>query len=152
MNKYYFHFGDYYGDGHKQYSTLCLQSPKTKEELQAIIEKVKSIHSIFDNWEGGLARQYNEPHIGEVAWEEIIKLGYPYEKLGEFLDDIEFDIYKNWEELKELNYLPAIYVNIEFIMDVWIFVLNYYGAELEEVEVEDDNHFDFGYGYGCFWG
>lgn len=152
MNKYYFHFGDYYGDGHRQHVTTCLQSPKTGKEIQEIIYKINAEHPIFDKWDGGLAKQYEEPHIGDVAWDEIIELGYPYEKLGQMLDDLDFDKYEDWESLKTEHQLSDIYVNIELIMDIWLFVMNQYGAELEEVVEDNSNHFDFDYGYGCFYG
>ena len=152
MNKYYFHFGDYYGDGHRQYVTVCLESPKTRQEIQEIINKIDFKHPAFNNWYGGLANEYEAPHIGNVAWDEIIKLGYPYEKLGILLDDLEFDNYTGWDDLKEKYDLREIYINIDFIMDVFLFVMNYYGAELTEVVEDNSNHFDFGYGYGCFYG
>lgn len=151
MNKYYFHFGDYYGDGHRQYTTICCQSPKTRQEIQEIINKIDFQHPAFNNWDTGLANQYDEPHIGNVAWDEIIKLGYPYEKLGILLEDLEFDNYTGWDDLKERYELKEIYVNIDFIMDVFLFVMNYYGAELTEIVEDKSNHFDFGYGYGCFY-
>ena len=153
MNKYYFHFGDYYGDGHRQYVTICFESPKTKEELQAIILKAEFKHPTFNNWDTGLAKQYDEPYIGDIAWDEIIELGYSYERFCQFIDDIAFDKYTNWEELKANRQLSTIVVNIELIIDIWLFVLNHYGANLTEVvEEKEDNHFDFGYGYGCFCG
>lgn len=152
MNKYYFHFGDYYGDGHRQYVTFVLQSPKTREELEAILTKIAFKHPSFNNWDTGLAKQFDEPHIGDIAWDEIIELGYPYEKLGQMLDDLEFDKYEGWEALKAEYQLSDIYVNIELIMDIWLFVMNYYGAELEEIIEDTSNHFDFDFGYGCFYG
>lgn len=151
MNKYYFHFGDYYGDGHRQYTTICCQSPKTSAELQEIIDKIDELHPVFSNWTNGLAIQYDEPHIGNDSWEVIIKLGYPYEKLGILLEDLEFDNYTGWDDLKERYELKEIYVNIDLITDVFLFVMNYYGAELTEVVEDNSNHFDFDYGYGCFY-
>ena len=151
MEKYYFHFGDYYGDGHRQYTTICCQSPKSRQEIQEIINKIDDLHPVFNNWDSGLAKQYDTPHIGEVAWEEIIKLGYPYEKLSILLDDLEFDNYTGWDDLKEKYNLKEIWVNIDFIMDVFLFVMNYYGAELTEVVEDNSNHFDLDYGYGCFF-
>ena len=68
------------------------------------------------------------------------------------LDDLEFDKYEGWEALKAEYQLSDIYVNIELIMDIWLFVMNYYGAELEEIIEDTINHFDFDYGYGCFYG
>ena len=152
MEKYHFHFGDYYGDGHRQYVTVCLESPKTRQEIQEIINKIEFKHPSFNNWDTGLAKQFDEPHIGDIAWGEIIELGYPYEKLGQMLDDLEFDKYEGWEALKAEYQLSDIYVSIELIMDIWLFVMNYYGAELKEIIEDTSNHFDFDYGYGCFFG
>ena len=152
MNKYYFHFGDYYGDGHRQYVTVCLESPKTRQEIQEIIYKINAEHPSFDNWKGGLAKQYEEPHIGNEAWDEIIGLGYPYIKFLDAIDDVDYDEHDNWEALKAVHQLSDICVNIELIIDIWLFVMNQYGAELEEVVEDNSNHFDFDYGYGCFYG
>ena len=152
MNKYYFHFGDYYGDGHRQYTTVCLESPKTREEIREIINKISELHPTFNNWKDGLAIQYEEPHIGNEAWEDIIKLGYPYIKFLDVLDDADYDKYDNWEAVKAVHQLSDICVNIELIIDIWLFVMNQYGAELEEVVEDNSNHFDFDYGYGCFYG
>ena len=152
MNKYYFHFGDYYGDGHRQYVTVCCQSPKTREEIQEIINKIEFKHPSFNNWDSGLAKRYEEPHIGDIAWDEIIELGYPYIKFLNALDDVGYDEYDSWETIKAVHQLSDICVNIELIMDIWLFIMNYYGAELEEVVEDNSNHFDFDYGYGCFYG
>ena len=152
MNKYYFHFGDYCGDGHRQYVTVCCQSPKTREEIREIINKINELHPTFNSWKDGLAIQYEEPHIGNESWEDIIKLGYPYIKFLNTLDDADYDKYDNWEVVKAVHQLADICVNIELIMDIWLFVMNHYGAELEEVVEDNSNHFDFDYGYGCFYG
>lgn len=152
MNKYYFHFGDYYGDGHRQYVTVCYQSPKTREEIQEIINKIEFKHPAFNNWDSGLAKQYEEPHIGDIAWDEIIELGYPYIKFLNALDDADYDKYDNWEAVKAVHQLSDICVNIELIIDIWLFIMNQYGAELKEVVEDNSNHFDFDYGYGCFYG
>lgn len=151
MEKYYFHFGDYYGDGHGRHVTVCYNSPKSKQEIQEIINKIDFKHPSFNSWDAGLAKQYDEPHIGEAAWEEIIKLGYPYERLGIILDDLEFDKYSGWDDLKNQYKLSDIYVNIDFIIEVFIYIMNYYGAELTEIIEDKSNHFDFDYGYGCFY-
>lgn len=152
MNKYYFHFGDYYGDGHRQYVTICLQSIKSRKEIQEIINKIHAEHPTFNKWDGGLATEYEEPHIGNDAWEEIIALGYPYIKFLDALDDADYDKYDGWEAVKAVRQLSDICVNIELIIDIWIFVMNQYGAELEEIVEDNSNHFNFNYGYGCFYG
>lgn len=153
MNKYYFHFGDYYGDGHRQYVTVCLESPKSKTEIQEIIARAEFRHPAFNNWDTGLAKQYDEPYIGDIAWNDIIELGYPYERFCNMVDDVEYEGFNDWETLKKYHQLSTIVVTIELIIDIWLFVLNHYGAELKEVvEKEEKNNFDFAYGYGCFYG
>ena len=152
MNKYYFHFGDYCGDGHRQYATVCCQSPKTREEIREIICKINELHPTLNSWKDGLAIRYEKPHIGDESWEDIIKLGYPYIKFLDVLDDADYDKYDNWEAVKAVHQLSDICVNIELIIDIWLFVMNQYGAELEEVVEDNSNHFNFDYGYGCFYG
>ena len=149
MNKFNFHFGDYYNDGHGQYETIHASSPKTYEEIQAIIQRADFKFSAFNNFYGGLAVQYEEPHIGEVAWDEIIEMGYPYERFLEKIDDNTYDKYDGWDALKNTENLSEIVVTIELVMDIYIFVLNLFGAELT-VEDPERNEFTFEYGYGCF--
>lgn len=150
MNKFYFHFGDYCNDGHGRYATICVQTPKTRAEIQEIINKVDFKHPAINNWNNGLAIAYENNHIGNLVWDEIIALGYPLSRLVEKCDDCVLD-YPSWEKLREHYDLSTLYAGIDLVIDIYLFMLNYYGAELEEVEVEHSNHFDFGYGYGCFY-
>lgn len=150
MNKFYFHFGDYYGDGHKCYHTICVQTPKTRAEIQEIINTIDFKHPAINNRNNGLAIAYENNHIGNLVWDEIIALGYPLCRLVKKCDDCVLD-YPSWEKLREHYDLSTLYAGIELVIDIYLFMLNYYGAELEEVEVEHSNHFDFGYGYGCFY-
>ena len=93
--------------------------------------------------------QYEEPHIGEVAWDEIIEMGYPYERFLEKIDDNTYDKYDGWDALKDAENLSEIIVTIELVMDIYIFALNSLGAELT-IEEPERNYFTFDYGYGCF--
>jgi hypothetical protein len=149
MNKFNFHFGDYYNDGHGQYGTVYASSPKTYEEIQAIVQRSDFKFPAFNNFYGGLATQYDEPHIGEVSWDEIIEMGYPYERFLDKIDDITYDKYDGWDALKDAENLSEIVVTIELVMDIYIFALNLLGAELT-VEEPERNEFTFDYGYGCF--
>ena len=150
MNRFYFHFGDYYNDGHGQYKTVYATSPKTYEEMERIVGKVSFMHPAFNNYYGGLATQYDEPNIGEVSWVDIIEMGYPYERFLDKMDDITYDKYDGWDALKDAEILSEIVVNIELVMDIYFFALNRYGAELTITDSEHINQFMLDYGYGCF--
>lgn len=152
MEKYYFHFGDYYGDGHREYRTVLCESPKSYDELQAIIKKIEFQHPAFQNWDGGLANCYEKPHIDAASWEDIIRLGYPVESFIEKADDSDYSDIKKWEDFGEIEDLTELYINIEVVIDIFVFIMNYYGAELTIVPEEPHNIFTFDYGYGCFYG
>lgn len=149
MNRFYFHFGDYYNDGHGCYKTICVETPKSKAEIQAIINKVDFMHPAINNPIGGLANTYCEPHFDSAVWIDIIEKGYPYERFMNNQDDCGFEQYSGWEDLSNKCSLLDIVVTIETVVDVYLFLLNHYGAELT-VLIDDTEHFSFEYGYGCF--
>ena len=92
MNRFYFHFGDYYNDGHGCYKTICVETPpKSKAEIQAIINKVDFMHPAINNPIGGLANTYCEPHFDSAVWIDIIEKGYPYERFMNNQDDCGFE-------------------------------------------------------------
>lgn len=150
MNKYYFHFGDYYNDGHGRFETVCVESPCTREEIQDIINKIDFKHPSFNNWKCGLATRYEKSRIEQIAWDEILALGYPIQRFIETNNDINFN-FSSWEELQEKYTLPELDVTIDTVIDIYLFVLNYYGANVTPIPIDTSNHFSFGYGYGCFY-
>ena len=146
MNKYQMTFGDYYNDGHGQYITVHVASPHSWETLQQIILKIYESYPILCR--NGIACEYDEPYITKEIWEVIKEFNYPLSRLWHFLDDNSYEglcieIIDEYIANKEIAF------NAETIADIWIWMMNKRGAELEYIE-KPEMLFHFSDGYGCF--
>lgn len=148
MNKYQFHFGDYFADGHREYLTLHVKSPLSHSAIQEIINGIVRDYPLLESV--GIAREYSEPFIEREVWDIIKEFGYPAERLIDALDNNKYenftiDMFDKYIDTHELI------VNAEAVADIWFWMLNTRGAQLEKTEA-DFKHFFFEDGYGCFWG
>ena len=146
MNKYQMTFGDYYNDGHGQYITVHVTSPHTWDTLQEIIDSIYKSYPIL--MRRGLAREYDEPFLTKEVWEVVKDFRYPLERMWEYLDDnsymgLSMEVIDQYIENEEIAF------NVQTIADIWIWMMNKRGAELEYTE-EPETLFHFGDGYGCF--
>lgn len=146
MNKYQMTFGDYYNDGHGQYITVHVASPHTWDTLQEIIDGIYKSYPVL--MRRGLAREYDEPFLTKEVWEVVKDFGYPLERMWEYLDDISYDglpmdVIDKCIENEEISF------NVDTIADIWIWMMNKRGAELEYIEAPE-MLFHFSDGYGCF--
>lgn len=146
MNKYQMTFGDYYNDGHGQYITVHVSSPHTWDTLQEIIDGIYKSYPVL--MRRGLAREYDEPFLTKEVWEVVKDFGYPLERMWEYLDDISYDglpmsVIDQYIENEEIAF------NVHTIADIWIWMMNKRGAQLEYTE-EPETLFHFSDGYGCF--
>ena len=146
MNKYQFHFGDYYNDGHGRYITLHCLSPKSEQELRDISAQVLDNFPELDDWvDNGLCINYGEYRPCYKVWKAIQSVNYPRERVCDFVG-FAYDQHKDWEDmLGDEN----LFCTAEFVADIWIWFMNYFGAELTIVE-DDAVHFNYHFGYGCF--
>ena len=146
MNKYQMTFGDYYNDGHGQYITVHVASPHSEHAIQEIIENIYASYPIL--YREGLAREYDEPILSKKVWEVVKDFGYPLDRLWKYLDDISYEglpieVIDQYIASGELRF------NAETIADIWIWMMNKRGAEMEYIE-EPKTLFHFSDGYGCF--
>lgn len=146
MNKYQMTFGDYYNDGHGQYITIHVASPHTSDTLQEIIDGIYKSHPYL--MRRGLAHEYQEPHLSKEAWEIIKEFGYPLSRLWEFLDDVSY-VGLSVEDVDRYIECGEIAFTAEAIADMWVWMMNKRGAELEYIEAPE-TLFHFSDGYGCF--
>ena len=146
MNKYQFHFGDYYNDGHGRYITVHCQSPKNKEEIQEISKRVLETYPQLDDWRiGGLCINYEESNPDWRVLECMIAVNFPFQRLIEACDFGD-DQFTSWEDAYDNG---DIFFTEEFVAEIWIWFMNAFGAELEVIE-DDAVHFSYHFGYGCF--
>lgn len=152
--KMYLPFGDYSGEGHKQWDKVLIEAPSMEHLLEAQ-KKIKAKYG--ENFFEGFATEWEEPTLTGKIWNALIVEGYPISKL------IEKDDVNDWSGLEwyefALKYLPTNpFVSIEFVIDAFIWLLNKFGAEIICLDETEDipmicNWTCQGFktvGYGCF--
>ena len=138
-------FGDRYCDGHGQYRNLIVITDNY-ESVQKAQEKIKSLNL-------NIANDYHDGTMCEDAWKLLLESGYTLESLAAAADDIEWDEYKTLEEAyndffhsgEEVEY----WLNIDAVIDIYVHLLRYFGAEFTVVNIEKT--IDCYAGYGCFY-
>lgn len=146
MNKFQFHFGDYFNDGHGQYITIHVQTEQTATDIQQIINTINRDYPILEKL--GMAREYDEPHISPEVWKVVRAFDYPAERFCEYMNDNRYDGI-SMEVIDQYIANGDVVFNVETIADIWIWMMNCRGANLEYIEA-DFKHFWFDDGYGCF--
>lgn len=153
--KMYLPFGDWSDDGHGKYEKYLIEAP-SMEHLRIAQEKIKEKYGkyFFEH----MAQDYDDSRFGEEVWQALIDTRYPIERLREKEDDIFWDNCVSLQEVLKLD-LEEIYLNLDTVVDTFIWLLNAYGAEINMLEEDDPipmicNWSCSGFetvGYGCFW-
>lgn len=143
------YFGDYYDDGHGHYYHTCVEA-ESADIISAAKEKIKEDYPHFFDQ---LAYHYMDNSIGPEVEKALLAASYPAERFCEKMDDTEYDEFESLEaifnsELWEDNE-HRIYT-IELVADIVIWMLNYYGANVIEVEKPKYPTVTFTAGYGLF--
>ena len=152
--KMYLPFGDWSDDGHGKWDKLLIDAPSMEHLLNAQ-KKIKAIYG--DHFFDGMADHYEEPHFSEDVWQALKDSNYPIERMWETED------WNDWSDCNSIDEVLAAdeysSLSISFIMDVFIWLLNWQGAEITRLDSKDDipmicnwtcNGFET-VGYGCFW-
>lgn len=152
--KMYLPFGDWSGDGHKQWDKVLIEAPSMGQISDAQQDiKRKYGPNFFD----GFATEWEEPTLTGRIWNALITEGYPIEKLIE-KDDINDWSGLDWYEFTT-KYMPRNpMLSLEFIIDAFIWLLNKFGAEIIVLDEKEDipmicNWTCPGFetvGYGCY--
>lgn len=142
-------FGDWSGDGHCEYEELVIEAPNM-ESLKSAQDRIRKTYG--QNFFKNFASYYQKPTITEEIWTALYDTGwYPgdinrYSTYYEYNTDI-----KTFRSEYEKN-LP-----LEAIQSMFIFIMNYYGAEITVFFSDDipqiSNWTCPGFetvGYGCF--
>lgn len=153
--KMYLPFGDWSGDGHKQYEKVLIDAPSMKHLLNAQ-EKIKNKYG--ENFFEGFATKYEEPTLTGKIWNALVVEGYPIERL------IKKDEVNDWSGLDwfefATKYMPTNpTLGLDFIIDAFIWLLNAFGAEIVCLDEEENipmlcNWTCPGFktvGYGCYY-
>lgn len=152
--KMYLPFGDWSDDGHGKWDKLLIDAPSMEHLLNAQ-KKIKAIYG--DHFFNGMADQYEEPHFSEDVWQALKDSNYPIERMWETEDWNDWSDCNSIDEVLAADECPSL--SISFIMDVFIWLLNWQGAEITRLDSKDDipmicnwtcNGFET-VGYGCFW-
>ena len=150
----YLPFGDWSDDGHGKWDKLLIDAPSMEHLLNAQ-KKIKAIYG--DHFFDGMADQYEEPHFSEDVWQALKDSNYPIERMWETEDWNDWSDCNSIDEVLAADGCPSL--SISFIMDVFIWLLNWQGAEITRLDSKDDipmicNWTCSGFetvGYGCFW-
>ena len=149
--KAYIDFGDYSKDGHCQSERILVEIPNINTVIMAtkIIEEEYG-QDIFTE----MACEYEVAKFGKRIWDLLLYLEYPMERLEDTLDGYNLDGLDSLKEFLEVE--PDPYVNIEFVIDAYIWILNSAGANIMQLDTKDDIpvlNWTPGFktvGYGCF--
>lgn len=152
--KMYLPFGDWSDDGHGKWDKVLIDAPSMEHLLNAQ-KKIKAIYG--DHFFDGMADQYEEPHFSEDIWQALKDSNYPIERMWETEDWNDWSECNSIDEVLAVDACPSLSLN--FIMDTFIWLLNWQGAEITRLDAKDDipmicnwtcNGFET-VGYGCFW-
>lgn len=151
--KMYLPFGDWSDDGHSKWDKLLIDAPSMEHLLNAQ-KKIKAIYGEY--FFEGMADQYAKPYFSEDVWQALKDSNYPIERMWETED------WNDWSNCNSIDEVLAIdnrpFLGIEFIMDAFIWLLNWQGAEITRLDSKDDipmicnwtcNGFET-VGYGCY--
>lgn len=152
--KMYLPFGDWSDDGHGKYEKVLIEAPSMEHLRKAQIE----IEEIYgeDFWRE-FAEEYENPILSEKVQTALIDSSYPIERFAEFRDDCEINKFNSLSDLFHSDYYIDYWVNLNLVIDAFIWLLNWKGAEITRNEEEIPMICNWtcpGFetvGYGCFW-
>jgi hypothetical protein len=139
MNIYGLSFGDYYDDGHGKHQEIFIQT----ENIDSVLTAKKEINrkNLY------LANDYEDSSLCDKTWKLLIESNYTITQLAEALDNRIDEDYATLEEFVNSDDNQKNYLFINGIIDIYLHLLRYFGAEFTVVPVEI---IDCDAGYGCF--
>ena len=131
--KMYLPFGDWSDDGHGKWDKVLIDAPSMEHLLNAQ-KKIKAIYG--EHFFDGMADQYEEPYFSEDVWQALKDSNYPIERMW------ETEEWNDWSNCNSINEVLAAdecpSLSIGFIMDTFIWLLNWQGAEITRLDDKDD--------------
>lgn len=128
--KMYLPFGDWSCDGHGHYEKVLIDAP-SMEHLLKTQEKIKQKYGakFFEEMETGSS------HFSRAVWEALIETKYPIERFKEKEDVNDWSDCETLQEVLEIE--PNPYISTDLLIDVFIWILNAYGAEIKNLDDEE---------------
>lgn len=147
--KFYIPFGDWSDDGHGKYENLLVEAPSMEGLLKAQ-EKIKERYG--KDFFSHIADEYEDSSIGDDVYEALKDTGYSLKRFLK-VQGIDQDLFSSWREYK--NDEASSYISLRAIQDIFVWLLNAYGAKIEVMEEipQINNWTCRGFeavGYGCF--
>ena len=157
--KMYLPFGDWSDDGHGRYEKILIDAPSMQHLRDAQI-KIEEIYG-KEFW-SGFAEDFNESVISDTVQQALLDTGYPYERFCLYMDDNAYDEYETLEQVFDSDRWlldNECTVTLSLVMDAFIWLLNYYGAQITRLDEGENipmicNWTCYGFkavGYGCFF-
>ena len=130
-------FGDYYNDGHGKFKLIFVEGDDPKA-VQIAETKIKERYPDLY-----MAEDYEDGSLNDVAWEAIKNSAYPISRFASIDESHNWEGVTDWEEIKQGNG----YYDINVIIDIYIWLLNEYGAGITQIEVPHALDSNIGYGW-----
>lgn len=150
--KFYIPFGDWSGDGHERYEKVLVEAESMKKLLEAE-NKIKAIYG--EDFFEGYAEKCDNPQLAPKCWQALLDNNMPMSLLEEYDELNDWTDFSTLKEVLEEDSNP--YVDLDFVITSFIFLLNQYGAGimvLNEPYIPEINNWTCpGFktvGYGCF--
>ena len=153
--KFYIPFGDYSGDGHKQYCNILVSAPS----MEGVVDAQKFYEEKYgDEFWRNYADDYGDSSITPEIEQALLDTNYPLERFSHYQDDISFNDFETLEELFKSDFWKEEWehnITLDTCIDTFIWLLNAAGAEIirdEQYPVISWNCGQFkSVGYGCFY-
>ena len=128
--KFYIPFGDYSGDGHKQYCNVLVSAPS----MEGVAAAQKFYEEKYDGWFwNNYADDYGDSSITPEIEQALLDTNYPLERFSHCQDDIRFDDFETLEELFKSDFWKEEWehnITLDTCIDTVIWLLNAAGAEI----------------------
>ena len=151
--KVYLPFGDWSGDGHKQFENILVDI-SSKEKLIVAQHRIKLKYG--NDFFKTFANEYQNPQLSKNNWQALIDTNMPIFYLQ------KYDECNNWSDCfsieDALKLDPSPYLSLDFIVIAFIWIMNKHGAEITQLPLSEDILQINGWtcpgfetvGYGCF--
>lgn len=120
----YLTFGDYYGDGHRQYKMIFAEGQSVNKVKEAERKMKEACPNFY------MAEDYEDGSIGEETW-KLIEQIYPIERFKQYDENHGWRPEDTWTDIKQSN---GFYY-IDVYIDIYVYLLNHFGAEITQVEI-----------------
>lgn len=145
---YRFAFGDYWGDGHKEFEEVWISCPDKRFINDAIVSIKQKYGEHFFN---DFAADYERPYISDTVCQALEDANYPLVQV--FLkSDCWPETYPYITSIRDIAKESGndFCLYIDAVIDMFIHLLNYHGAHITVLQDAPFEVITTDVGYGCF--